>query len=156
MERHYGWVIVAAGAVITCVAAGSMFALPVYLQPISDDTGWSRAGISMAMTVGFIAMGIGGFFWGTLSDRIGARPVVLIASVMLGVGLFIASRARTCWSSSLPMAAWWGRSRRRLLRAPDARPAGPDKTAAGLTTSSGAARRPYRQNGHSATVPALR
>jgi MFS family permease len=93
MERHYGWVIVAAGAVITCVAAGSMFALPVYLQPISDDTGWSRAGISMAMTVGFIVMGIGGFFWGTLSDRIGARPVVLIASVMLGLGLAIASRA---------------------------------------------------------------
>ncbi|WP_240233449.1 MFS transporter [Devosia lacusdianchii] len=93
MERHYGWVIVATGAVITCVAAGSMFALPVYLQPISDDTGWSRAGISMAMTVGFIVMGIGGFFWGTLSDRIGARPVVLIASVMLGLGLAIASRA---------------------------------------------------------------
>jgi MFS family permease len=93
MERHYGWVIVAAGALITCVAAGSMFALPVYLQPMADDTGWSRAGISAAMTVGFIVMGFAGFAWGTLSDRIGARPVVLIASIMLGLGLFISSRA---------------------------------------------------------------
>lgn len=93
MERNYGWVIVAAGALITCVAAGSMFALPVYLQPMADETGWSRAGISAAMTVGFIVMGFAGFAWGTLSDRIGARPVVLIASVMLGLGLFIASRA---------------------------------------------------------------
>lgn len=93
MERHYGWVIVAAGALITCVAAGSMFALPVYLQPMADETGWSRAGISGAMTIGFIVMGVAGFFWGTLSDRIGARPVVLFASALLGLGLFLASRA---------------------------------------------------------------
>jgi MFS family permease len=38
-------------------------------------------------------MGVAGFLWGTLTDRIGARPVVLIAAVMLGLGLFIASRA---------------------------------------------------------------
>ncbi len=93
MERHYGWVIVAAGAVITCMAMGAMFALPVYLQPISDETGWTRAGISGAMTVGFIVMGVAGFVWGTLTDRIGARPVVLIAACLLGLGLFLASRA---------------------------------------------------------------
>jgi len=95
MERHYGWVIVAAGAVITCVAMGAMFALPVYLQPMADETGWSRAGISGAMTVGFIVMGVAGFFWGTLTDRIGARPVILIAALMLGAGLFIASHAQS-------------------------------------------------------------
>src|SRR5690554_5459289 len=90
---HYVWVIVAAGAVITCVAMGAMFALPVYLAPIAEETGWTRAGISMAMTVGFIVMGVAGFGWGTLTDRIGARPVVLIAAIILGVGLFLASTA---------------------------------------------------------------
>jgi MFS family permease len=93
MDRNYGWVIVAAGAAITCVAMGAMFALPVYLQPIAAETGWTRAGISAAMTIGFLSMGIGGFAWGTLSDRIGARPVVLMASVLLVAGLLIASRA---------------------------------------------------------------
>lgn len=93
MERNYGWVIVGAGALITCLAMGAMFALPVYLQPMADETGWTRAGISAAMTIGFIVMGVAGFLWGTLTDRIGARPVVLIAAVMLGLGLFIASRA---------------------------------------------------------------
>ncbi|WP_332698491.1 MFS transporter [Devosia sp.] len=93
MDTRYGWVIVATGALITCVAFGAMFALPVYLQPMADDTGWTRAGISGAMTVGFIVMGVAGFGWGTLSDRIGARPVVLVASILLGCGLFLASRA---------------------------------------------------------------
>lgn len=91
MTRNYGWVVVAAGAVITCVAMGAMFALPVYLQPIAEDTGWTRAGISMSMTIGFIVMGVAGFAWGTLSDRIGARPVVLMAAVLLGAGLLLAS-----------------------------------------------------------------
>ena len=94
MGNRYGWVIVAAGAVITCIAMGTMFALPVYLQPIAEETGWTRAGISGAMTVGFIVMGVAGFGWGTLSDRIGARPVVLIAVVLLCAGLILASQAR--------------------------------------------------------------
>lgn len=94
MGNRYGWVVVAAGAVITCIAMGTMFALPVYLQPIAEETGWTRAGISGAMTVGFIVMGFAGFGWGTLSDRIGARPVVLIASVLLVAGLVLASQAR--------------------------------------------------------------
>ena len=94
---NYGWIIVAAGALITCVAMGAMFALPVYLQPMAEQTGWSRAGISSAMTIGFIVMGIGGFAWGTLSDRIGARPVVLMAAVLLGVGLLLASTAQDLW-----------------------------------------------------------
>ena len=92
-SSRYGWVIVASGAVITCMAMGAMFALPVYLQPMAEETGWSHAGISFAMTIGFIVMGIGGFLWGTLSDRIGPRPEVLMAAAVLGVGLFVASRA---------------------------------------------------------------
>lgn len=93
MEKHYGWVVVAAGAVITCLAMGAMFALPVYLQPMAEATGWSRADISLAMTIGFIVMGVAGFGWGTLSDRIGPRPVVLMAAALLGAGLLIASQA---------------------------------------------------------------
>jgi len=93
-EPHYGWVMVAAGALISCVAFGAMFALPVYLAPIAAETGWSRAGISAAMTLGFVTLGVGGFFWGTLSDRIGPKPVVLIAALMLGAGLALASQAR--------------------------------------------------------------
>ena len=52
----YRWVIVAAGGLLGCVAIGGMFSLPVFLQPIARDTGWSGSGISSAMTIGFLAM----------------------------------------------------------------------------------------------------
>ena len=92
-EQTYGWVIVAIGALMTCVAIGAMFSLAVFLQPMTEDTGWSRAAISGAMTLNFLAMGIAGFGWGTLSDRFGPRPVVLAGSLLLGLGLALASRA---------------------------------------------------------------
>lgn len=65
----------------------------MFLQPITDATGWSRTSVSAAMTLAFLAMGMAGFGWGALSDRFGARPVVLAGSVLLGLGLVAASRA---------------------------------------------------------------
>jgi len=93
MENRQGWVVVAAGALMTCVSIGTMFSLTVFLQPISTDTGWTRAGVSAAMTIDFLAMGLAAFVWGALSDRYGARPVVLAGAVLQGFGLILASRA---------------------------------------------------------------
>ncbi|MFO1082042.1 MAG: MFS transporter [Reyranellaceae bacterium] len=93
MERHYGWVVVAAGAVMGCVAIGALFSLAVFLQPMAEATGWSRTGISAAMTLDFLAMGIAAFGWGALTDRFGPRPVVLTGALLLGLGLALASRA---------------------------------------------------------------
>ncbi|HTB01320.1 MAG TPA: MFS transporter [Bradyrhizobium sp.] len=90
---RYRWVIVAAGGLLGCVAIGGMFSLPVLLQPIARDTGWSVAGISSAMTIGFLAMACCSMAWGTLSDRIGARPVVLTGSIVIAASLALASRA---------------------------------------------------------------
>jgi len=92
---NYGWVVVAAGAFITCVAMGAAFSLPVFLAPITEATGWSRTGVSGAMTLVFLSMGLAGFASGALSDRYGARIVVLGGGVLLVLGLLLASRATT-------------------------------------------------------------
>jgi hypothetical protein len=68
-NSNYRWVIVAAGGVLGCVAAGGMFSLPVFLQPIARDTGWSVTGVSSAMTIGFLAMAFTSMICGTLSGR---------------------------------------------------------------------------------------
>ncbi|TGT40134.1 MULTISPECIES: MFS transporter [unclassified Mesorhizobium] len=93
MNLSYRWVIVAAGALMSCVAIGTMFSLAIFLEPMALDTNWSRAGISSAMTLNFLVMGLGGFAWGALSDRFGARIVVTIGAVLLGLALVLASRA---------------------------------------------------------------
>jgi len=93
MREPYRWVIVAVGALMSCVAIGAMFSLAVFLEPMSTATGWSRAGISSAMTLNFVVMGLGAFGWGAASDRFGTRIVVLIGAVLLGLVLVLASKA---------------------------------------------------------------
>src|SRR6516165_8138183 len=93
MRDSYRWVIVAVGALMSCVAIGAMFSLAVFLEPMSTATGWSRAGISSAMTLNFLVMGLGAFGWGAASDRFGTRIVVLIGAALLGLALVLASGA---------------------------------------------------------------
>ena len=92
-RTRYRWVIVAAGGLLGCVAIGAMFSLPVFLRPISRDTGWSITGVSSAMTFGFLAMAFGSIVWGNLSDRFGPRLIVLIGSSVLAAALVLVSRA---------------------------------------------------------------
>ena len=101
LRFSYGWVVVGAGALMTCVGFGAMLSLAVFLQPISEAMGWSRSGVSAAATIDFLAMGLAAFFWGTLSDRFGTRIVVLAGALLLGIGLVAASQATSLWQFQL-------------------------------------------------------
>lgn len=95
MRLFYGWVIVAVGIAVTCVGMGCMLSLGVFLQPISAEMGWSRAGVSAASMLNFLSMGVASLAWGALTDRYGARLVVLAGGALLGIGLTAASQATT-------------------------------------------------------------
>jgi MFS family permease len=93
MTLFYGWIVVGVGIVVSCIGVGTMLSLGVFLQPISEATGWSRTGISTAALLNWLCMGIGSFLWGALSDRFGTRVVVLSGGLLLGAGAVTASRA---------------------------------------------------------------
>src|SRR5438094_9399043 len=95
MKVFYGWVIVGAGIVVTCIGLGAMLSPIVCLPPMSAAMGWSRTGISIAALLNLPSMGVGSFAWGALSDRFGTRAVVLCGGVLLGLGLVTASQAAT-------------------------------------------------------------
>ena len=64
MERHYGWVIVAAGIAITCIGMGSVMALGVFLPPLEAAQRWSRTAVAGAAMMAFLAMGVACMGWG--------------------------------------------------------------------------------------------
>ena len=94
MQEHgYRWVVVAAGGFMGCIGMGALFSLPVLLAPVAQETAWSRTGISGAMTVAFLAMAVTSMMWGALSDRYGARPVVMAGAALFAISLWLAGRA---------------------------------------------------------------
>ncbi len=96
-RMSYGWVVVGAAAVIVCMGLGAMFSLAVFVTPIEETMRWSRSGISTIALINWLAMGVGSFVWGTLSDRFGTRIVVLAGGSMLGLGLVLSSQVGALW-----------------------------------------------------------
>src|SRR5690349_17306484 len=95
MKIFYGWIIVGIGIVVTCIGMGAMLSLSIFLQPMTQAMGWTRTGVSTAALVNWLAMGVGAFLWGALSDRLGTRTVLLLGGGLLGLGLVTASQATT-------------------------------------------------------------
>jgi MFS family permease len=113
-NSRYRWVIVAAGGLLGCVAIGGMFSLPVLLQPITRDTGWSVTGVSGTMTIGFLAMAFASMIWGTLSDRIGPRPVVLTGSIVIAASLLVGAATAAIFAPMMACVTGWFDTHRSL------------------------------------------
>ena len=101
MEHAYRWVVVAAGGLMGCVAMGALFALPVVLKSMGQATGWGVAGIGSAMTFAFLAMAVTSMLWGALSDRFGARPVVMAGAALFAASLWLAGQAQSLMAFQL-------------------------------------------------------
>jgi MFS family permease len=94
---YYGWVVLAAAFVIITMSIGTLFTLGVFLKPIEDGMGWSRASIGAIGLLNWIVMGVGGIVAGYVSDRFGTRGVVLVGGGLLGLGLVLSGHAREVW-----------------------------------------------------------
>ncbi|MBI3109076.1 MAG: MFS transporter [Candidatus Rokubacteria bacterium] len=93
----YRWVILGAAFLIITMSIGTLFTLAVFLQPMEQSLGWSRASLSAIGFFNWIVMGAGGFVAGYVSDRFGTRIVVLVGSVLLGLGLVLSSQVTAIW-----------------------------------------------------------
>lgn len=93
----HGWVVLGVAVVVIATGVGTLFSLGVFLDPIQASTGWSRTGISSLALINWLGMGVGSLLWGTLSDRVGSRRVVLAGGLLLGLGLVLSSQASTLW-----------------------------------------------------------
>ncbi|HEX5140637.1 MAG TPA: MFS transporter [Dehalococcoidia bacterium] len=93
----YGWIIVVIG--FLCVfwnGATSFWAMPVFVDPMSDNTGWSHASIFAALSVRFIVSATGGLVLGGLTDRKGGASRILLFGVLLDMCALLAVR----WAGS--------------------------------------------------------
>jgi predicted MFS family arabinose efflux permease len=101
-EWKKGWGVVLAGALGMGVASSTVYSLGVFMQPLEQEFGWSRAEISSGMTISSVVSVFSAPLMGIVIDRVGARRVAL-----LGVTLFCLAIA--CFSLATPsLWSWWG------------------------------------------------
>lgn len=94
----YGYWIVGAALVAQFVFTGSQTSiLGVFLKPMTEELGWSRAEFFYPQTLGRFLFAFVGFFIGVYVDRYGARPLMLIGVTIVAATLFLVSEVTELW-----------------------------------------------------------
>jgi MFS family permease len=93
----HGYDIVAIALLIIIVVYGTRFSFGVFFKPILNEFDWTRTLTSSAFTVSLLFSAAGQIFMGRLNDKSGPRMVVIISSIMLGLGYLLMSCLNNAW-----------------------------------------------------------
>ena len=75
------------GGMVVTLAMGIRHGFGLWLQPITQDMGWTRESFSLAIAIQNLSWGIFGIFVGMLADRIGAFKVLIGGAILYALGL---------------------------------------------------------------------
>lgn len=82
----YRWVQLLLGIVCMAMIANLQYGWTLFVNPIADKHGWSRAAIQVAFTIFVLTETWLVPIEGYLVDRFGPRPVVLVGGILCGLG----------------------------------------------------------------------
>ncbi len=95
---YYGWWLVAlTGLTMTIATVPLYHAMTVWSVALEAHFGWTRTQLGWALTLTRIEGGLMGPIEGYLTDKLGARRMVLMGLLILGVGFLIFWRVDNLW-----------------------------------------------------------
>jgi MFS family permease len=94
---YYGYTIVAVSLVIMTASFGIYFSYGVFFIPLLNEFGWTRAMTSGAFSLSMIISGLLGILMGGLTDKLGARLVMTVCGVILGLGYYLMAQVTEIW-----------------------------------------------------------
>jgi len=75
------------GAAVVTLSMGIRHGFGLWLQPITQDQGWTRQTFALAIAIQNLSWGIFGIFAGMMADRFGAFRVLIIGTICYALGL---------------------------------------------------------------------
>ena len=94
----YGWWLVAlSGFTMTIATVPLYHAMAVWSVALESQFGWSRGQLGLALTFTRIEGGLMGPVEGYLTDRLGARRMILAGLLILGVGFLLFAGVQNLW-----------------------------------------------------------
>ncbi len=96
--RFYGWWIVGGSFAILFVTVGiGLYVPPVFLVPLQEHFGWSRAAIATGGAIAAIVSGIVSPLVGVWIDRYGSRKVMIVGALCMGGAFALFGIMRSLW-----------------------------------------------------------
>ncbi len=92
-----GWIVVASVTLILTATAGARFLYGVVLKPVSEQFGWNRADLTVAVVINMVVLSICQPVIGAVVDRIGSRTILIVGVAGLALALIPISFASELW-----------------------------------------------------------
>lgn len=84
--------MVAVGFMLLLLMFGTRISFGVYIKPMAESFGTTRASISGSQSLYMIVYAVFALIAGSLSDRYGPRKILVVGAMFMGVGMLLASR----------------------------------------------------------------
>src|SRR6266496_4364925 len=84
------WGIALAGVVMQ-IALGAVYAWSVFRIPLTKAFGWTISQVTLAFTLAILMLGFAAFVGGLWMRKSGRRQVAIVAGILYGAGVFLAS-----------------------------------------------------------------
>ena len=94
-RMFHGWYVVMGCSLVALGTSGTQFSFGVFLQPMTQEFGWSRSTLSLAFGITFMLSGLMRPLAGYLADRYSPKLVALSGVALLGVMLLIVPSVQT-------------------------------------------------------------
>jgi sugar phosphate permease len=95
---YYGWWLLAGSVLAMALGSGvSFWAFGLYVRPLEDDFGWSRAEVSLGFSASLLASGLAGPFVGRWIDTRGARSAILVGAALTSLTYVLLAYTRELW-----------------------------------------------------------
>lgn len=92
-----GWIIVIASLILLIGSFGTHLCFGVFLKPLSEAFGWTRAATSGAMSVVMGISGLIGIIVGKLTDKYKVRKIIIIGALIGGLSYLLLSNMNSLW-----------------------------------------------------------
>lgn len=96
-ESWGAWAALGVGVLAVTAHSAFSFSTSVLMVPMLGDFGWTRSDFATAMNFRIAVVVVAIAFAGQLTDRLGARRVLVTGALLVGVAIFALSHVRTFW-----------------------------------------------------------
>jgi MFS family permease len=93
----YGWIIVIVSLILLAGSFGTQLCFGVFLKPLSEEFGWTRAATAGAMSVVMGIAGLIGILTGKLTDKYNVRIIITIGVLIGGLSYLLLANMHALW-----------------------------------------------------------
>jgi MFS family permease len=101
---YYGWIIAFVTFFVLLSAAGIRSTPGVLIIPLEKEFGWTRATVSLAISINLLLYGLFGPFAAALMDRFGVRRVMIASLGLVAAGVGFTTAMHSPWQ----LVLLWG------------------------------------------------